>query len=210
MTKTDTNKKGNINVKFGQSITWHWWAHEWVFFLNNHSQYWKSFGGPWLPSPPRQCLLNWNCRLDNSGAVSILHDLVQSFHVDVLCLRETLVHSRHMEKIKTQLRFNSCFSIDVNGRSRSLALLWKDPLVVIFSTSPPTLSMYRSIKWITLLKGLLASMGSLKEKEERTPGIFFTPLQTTLLFLGVSLEISMISYQISSYQMESHYWKKDI
>ncbi|KAL2957038.1 hypothetical protein AAZX31_18G121800 [Glycine max] len=61
-----------------------------------------------------------------------------SYHVDVL-LCETLVHARPIDKIKILLGFDSCLSVDTNGRSGGLVMFWKHPFdcqLLNFSSNP--------------------------------------------------------------------------
>jgi hypothetical protein len=44
----------------------------------------------------------------------------------VLFLSETLTKAHKMERIRTLLKYDSCLSIDVEGRSGGLSVMWKD------------------------------------------------------------------------------------
>jgi exonuclease III len=71
-------------------------------------------------------ILSWNCRgLTKPGAVPNLRNLVRGHHPDVLFLFETLSNARAMESIRVTLGFDSCLSVDVEGRSGGIAVLWK-------------------------------------------------------------------------------------
>jgi hypothetical protein len=41
-------------------------------------------------------------------------------------LSETLTKENKMEKIRAMLKYDSCLSIDVEGRSGGLSVLWKE------------------------------------------------------------------------------------
>lgn len=67
---------------------------------------------------------SWNCRdLDNSTVIFIIGDLVRIHRLDVIFFCETLVHSHQIEKIKSLIHFNGCFSVNLTGRSGDLAIL---------------------------------------------------------------------------------------
>jgi hypothetical protein len=44
----------------------------------------------------------------------------------VLFLSKTLSKSQKMERIRTMLKYDSCLSIDVEGRSGGLVVMWKE------------------------------------------------------------------------------------
>jgi exonuclease III len=74
-------------------------------------------------------ILSWNCRgLGTPSAIPNLRRLAQKHRPNVLFLSETLSKAQQMEKIRVMLKFDSCLSIDVVGRSGGLAILWNDPV----------------------------------------------------------------------------------
>lgn len=88
--------------------------------------------------PGTMSIISWNCQcLGNLSTVPVLQDLVRSYHVDVIFLCETLVHTIHIEEIKTLLGFDSCFVVDANGRSGGLAPLQRKPFNCHISNFSP-------------------------------------------------------------------------
>ncbi|PNX81632.1 endonuclease/exonuclease/phosphatase family protein, partial [Trifolium pratense] len=82
---------------------------------------------PGLPGP--MIILSWNCRgLSTPNAIPNLRRLAQKHRPDVLFLSETLSKSHQLERIRVLLKYESCLSIDVEGRSGGLAILWNDKL----------------------------------------------------------------------------------
>ncbi|XP_058758626.1 uncharacterized protein LOC131631872 [Vicia villosa] len=72
-------------------------------------------------------ILSWNCRgLSNPRAIPNLKKLAQQHRLDIIFLSETLANSRRLETIRVSLKFDSCLSIDVEGRSGGLAVLWRN------------------------------------------------------------------------------------
>src|SRR3954469_3133547 len=77
--------------------------------------------------PGQMKILSWNCRgLSNPRAISNLRQLAQKHRPDVLFLSETLSKKHKLESIRVMLKFDSCLSVDVVGRSGGLAVLWRD------------------------------------------------------------------------------------
>jgi exonuclease III len=71
-------------------------------------------------------ILRWNCRgLSTPSAIPNLRNLAQGYRPDILFLSETLTTGRRMESIQVMLNYDSCLSIDVEGRSGGLAVMWK-------------------------------------------------------------------------------------
>ncbi|XP_058782838.1 uncharacterized protein LOC131657458 [Vicia villosa] len=71
-------------------------------------------------------ILSWNCRgLSNPRAIPNLRQLTQKHHPDVLFLSETLAKKQKLESVRVTLKFDSCLTVDVVGRSGGLAVLWK-------------------------------------------------------------------------------------
>src|SRR3954467_12679245 len=72
-------------------------------------------------------ILSWNCRgVSNPRAIPNLRSLAQKHRPDVIFLSETLAKSQRLESIRVMLRYNSCLTVDVEGRSGGLTVLWKD------------------------------------------------------------------------------------
>ncbi|KAK2438201.1 hypothetical protein QL285_023012 [Trifolium repens] len=74
-------------------------------------------------------ILSWNCRgLSTSSAISNLRNIAQSQQPDILFLSETLSKAPVMERIRVSLKFHSCLSVDVEGRSGGLSVMWRDTI----------------------------------------------------------------------------------
>ncbi|KAK2449324.1 hypothetical protein QL285_008530 [Trifolium repens] len=74
-------------------------------------------------------ILSWNCRgLSTPSAIPNLRTIAQDNQPDILFLSETLSKSQAMERIRVSLKFNSCLSIDVEGRSGGLSVMWRDTI----------------------------------------------------------------------------------
>jgi exonuclease III len=74
-------------------------------------------------------ILSWNCRgLSTPSAIPNLRNIAQDHKPDILFLSETLSKAQTMEKIRVKLNFNSCLSIDVEGRSGGLSVMWRDTI----------------------------------------------------------------------------------
>ncbi|XP_058776806.1 uncharacterized protein LOC131651153 [Vicia villosa] len=72
-------------------------------------------------------ILSWNCRgLSSPSAIPNLKKLAQQHRPDVIFLAETLSNSRKLENIRVMLNFDACLSVDVEGRSGGIAVLWKN------------------------------------------------------------------------------------
>ncbi|GAU16656.1 hypothetical protein TSUD_326060 [Trifolium subterraneum] len=81
--------------------------------LNERNQSWQFPGLPGLV-----IILSWNCRgLGGPSAIPNLKKLAWGHKPDILFLSETLSHNRHIESIRVMLGFDSCLSIDAEGRS---------------------------------------------------------------------------------------------
>jgi len=61
------------------------------------------------------------------SVILILGDVIQTPHLDVIFLCETLVNTYCIEEIKNLIGFNSCPVVDVNDKSEGLSLFWKHP-----------------------------------------------------------------------------------
>ncbi|GAU14523.1 hypothetical protein TSUD_250650 [Trifolium subterraneum] len=82
---------------------------------------------PGLPGPMK--ILSWNCRgLSTPSAIPNLRNIAQSHKPDILFLSETLSKAQAMERVRVDLKFNSCLSVDVEGRSGGLSVMWRDTI----------------------------------------------------------------------------------
>lgn len=71
--------------------------------------------------------LAWNCRgLGNPRAVRCLGELLKTHKPTVVFLIETLVDKNRMEGLRRKFGYDSCFAVDVRGRSGGLAAMWKN------------------------------------------------------------------------------------
>ncbi|XP_075482879.1 uncharacterized protein LOC142523119 [Primulina tabacum] len=71
-------------------------------------------------------VLSWNCRgLGHTRAVPNLRELVKTRRPTVVFLSETLVHSNKIEEIRISLGVDGAYSIDCEGRSGGIAVLWR-------------------------------------------------------------------------------------
>jgi exonuclease III len=74
-------------------------------------------------------ILSWNCRgLSTPSAIPNLRNVAQGFRPDILFLSETLSKTQKMEAIRVMLKYDACLSIDVEGRSGGLSVMWKENL----------------------------------------------------------------------------------
>ncbi|GAU42643.1 hypothetical protein TSUD_398480 [Trifolium subterraneum] len=74
-------------------------------------------------------ILSWNCRgLSTPSAIPNLRNIAQGHQPDILFLSETLSKAQTMERIRVSLKFSSCLSVDVEGRSGGLSVMWKDTI----------------------------------------------------------------------------------
>ncbi|XP_042944769.1 uncharacterized protein LOC122278652 [Carya illinoinensis] len=70
--------------------------------------------------------LSWNARgLGNPRGIRALHDLVKKEGPDIMFLQETKVSSRIMDRVKYQVGLHNCLTVDCEGRSGGLSLLWR-------------------------------------------------------------------------------------
>ncbi|PNY16121.1 hypothetical protein L195_g012831, partial [Trifolium pratense] len=82
---------------------------------------------PGLPGPMK--ILSWNCRgLSTPSAIPNLRNIAQSHQPDILFLSETLSKNHTMERLRVNLKFNSCLSVEVEGRSGGLSVMWRDTI----------------------------------------------------------------------------------
>ncbi|PNX96867.1 ribonuclease H, partial [Trifolium pratense] len=74
-------------------------------------------------------ILSWNCRgLSTPSAIPNLRNIAHGHQPDILFLSETLSKAQVMERVRVNLNFNSCLSVDVEGRSGGLSVMWKDTI----------------------------------------------------------------------------------
>jgi exonuclease III len=74
-------------------------------------------------------IFSWNCRgLSTPSAIPNLCNIAQGHQPDILFLSETLSKNQAMERIRVRLKYNSCLSVDVEGRSGGLSVMWKDTI----------------------------------------------------------------------------------
>lgn len=72
-------------------------------------------------------VLSWNCRgVGQPATVLTLCELVKARRPDIVFLCETLSNSTILKIIRCKLHFAHCFTIDCNGRSGGLYLLWNN------------------------------------------------------------------------------------
>ncbi|XP_058732856.1 uncharacterized protein LOC131604433 [Vicia villosa] len=72
-------------------------------------------------------ILSWNCRgLSNPRAIPNHRKLAHEHRPEVLFLSKTLAKSQKLEHIRVILKFEACLSIDVEGRSGGITVLWRD------------------------------------------------------------------------------------
>lgn len=71
--------------------------------------------GPWQKGlSGKMSIISWNCRgLDNLSVISILFDIIQTFHLDIIFLCETLMNSLYIEEITNLIGFDSCLVVDM-------------------------------------------------------------------------------------------------
>ncbi|XP_073278702.1 uncharacterized protein [Primulina huaijiensis] len=71
-------------------------------------------------------ILSWNCRgLGHTRAVPNFRELVRTHMPTLVFLSETLVLSNKVEEIRIYLGFDGAFSVNCDGRSGGLAVLWR-------------------------------------------------------------------------------------
>lgn len=72
-------------------------------------------------------ILSWNCwGLRSPSAIPNLKKLDQQKRYGIIFFAETLSNSRKLENIRVLLKFEGCLSVDVEGRSGGLAVMWKN------------------------------------------------------------------------------------
>ncbi|KAL8526940.1 hypothetical protein ACS0TY_015983 [Phlomoides rotata] len=70
-------------------------------------------------------LLSWNCGgLGNPATIPALCELVRARRPSLVFLSETLCAASKIEEIRVKLKFDSCFNVNVVGRSRGLCIIW--------------------------------------------------------------------------------------
>jgi exonuclease III len=74
-------------------------------------------------------ILSWNCwGLSTPSAIPNLRNIAHGHQQDILFLSKTLSKLQTMECVRVNLKFNSCLSIDVEGRSGGLSVMWRDTI----------------------------------------------------------------------------------
>lgn len=75
--------------------------------------------------------ITWNVRgLEDSRAFKVLCDFLRHENPHVIFLMETKCSATLTNKLKLCLNFHGCFTVDCNGRSGGLCLLWRDSVDV--------------------------------------------------------------------------------
>lgn len=70
--------------------------------------------------------LSWNCRgFGTPWAVQFLREIILQKKPNIVFLCETLCKQDLVEKVRNDLGFEGAFSVDVQGRSGGIALLWR-------------------------------------------------------------------------------------
>ncbi|KAI5427407.1 hypothetical protein KIW84_032721 [Lathyrus oleraceus] len=62
------------------------------------------------------------------SAIPNLRSLAQKHRLNIIFLSETLAKARKMEQIRVALNYDACLTIDVEGKSEGLAILWKNQI----------------------------------------------------------------------------------
>lgn len=71
--------------------------------------------------------LSWNCRgLGTPWAIQFLTETVFQKKPSIVFLCETLCKKDIVEKVRSLIRFDGAFSVDMEGRSGGLAMFWKN------------------------------------------------------------------------------------
>ncbi|KAL8116071.1 hypothetical protein AgCh_022528 [Apium graveolens] len=85
-------------------------------------------GGTGKPGPPRtMSLLAWNCRgLGKPRTIQFLKHITQQKRPSIIFLSETLAREKKVAEVCKTLNFAGFISIEVQGHSGGLALLWKN------------------------------------------------------------------------------------
>jgi hypothetical protein len=74
-------------------------------------------------------ILSWNCRgLSTPTAIPNLKNIAQGHQPDILFLSETLSRAQTMERVRVNLKYNACLSVDVEGRSGQLSVMWRNTI----------------------------------------------------------------------------------
>jgi len=71
-------------------------------------------------------IISWNCRgVGSPHTVPRLKYIVRVYKPDILYLCETITNSDKTEELRYVLGFDSCFTVNRQGRSGGLVLFWK-------------------------------------------------------------------------------------
>ena len=106
-------------------------------------------GRVWFPGlPDEMSILCWNCRgLGHPKAVPSLKDLIRVYKPDIFFLIETLSHSNKIREVCYLLGYDSYFTVDRDGRSGGLAVIWKSSIqcnIINYSSNFINLQVYDS------------------------------------------------------------------
>jgi hypothetical protein len=66
--------------------------------------------------------------LSTPSAIPNLRTIAQGQQPDILFLLETLSKAPTLERVRVSLNFHSCLSVDVEGRSGGLSVMWRDTI----------------------------------------------------------------------------------
>ncbi|KAI5412724.1 hypothetical protein KIW84_057382 [Lathyrus oleraceus] len=70
-------------------------------------------------------VLSWNCQeLSGLSAIPNLRNLSQGYKLDIRFRSKTLATSRKMESVRVSLKYDACLTVEVEGRSGGLAVIW--------------------------------------------------------------------------------------
>ncbi|XP_030498113.2 uncharacterized protein LOC115713770 [Cannabis sativa] len=71
-------------------------------------------------------VLSWNCHgLGNPWAIQFIKDLIVQKKPNLVFLCETLSKKETIEKLRVAINFEGAFSVDAQGKSGGVALLWR-------------------------------------------------------------------------------------
>lgn len=96
-------------------------------------------------------ILSWNCRgLSNPRAIPNLRKLAHQYHHAIVFLLKMLSKTRKLESIRVILKFEACLTVDVEGISGGLVVLWKDTTrcnVLNFTWNFVNILVQDELKW---------------------------------------------------------------
>ncbi|KAJ1426339.1 Zinc finger, CCHC-type [Sesbania bispinosa] len=103
--------------------------------------------GPYLAPPPTMSWLCWNCRgMGAASTIRELRDLCKVYKPALIFLSETRAAGNKVIDLKRKLRFHHSFSVDVNGLSGGLCLLWDKTLEIL-----PTQNLWDTLQPLHLI-----------------------------------------------------------